>query len=250
MAIVPLALLSLACLALIGVALRVRRPGAGWVRLAELAAWLTIGVAALNAVVSVGYSLIGNITTFQVAVESRVPEVRLPGLTIDPPSALITSGGVDRATLTVTGLGWAGRLLLASETLLQTAVTIVIALMVLRLARNVRAGRPFNGLNRAVITSAVVLFLGAGLWSVVGGIGSYIAGREALEIHGMSANEGTIGAELFPETTRDLSYYGWPSPTLSIVVPFWPLGIAVALVLLSLAFRAGEQMQADTEGLV
>lgn len=250
MAITTLVLLGLVLLAVAGVVIGLRRPGAGLVRFVEVVSLLTIVVAGLSAVVTVGYSLIGNVTTFQVAVESHVPEVRLPGLVVDRPSALITSGGVDRATLTVSGLGWAGRLLLASETLLQAAVTIVIALMVLRLARNVRVGRPFDGLNNAVITSAVVLFVGAGLWSVVGGIGSYIAGREALEIHGMSAAEGTIGAQLFPDTVGGLSYYGWPSPTLSIVVPFWPLGIAAALALLGLAFRAGERMQADTEGLV
>lgn len=245
-----LAVAGLAALLLIvWVAVNVLR-GRGVVRLVEVACAATIVIAALSSAFTVLQSLVSNTTTVVVSLTKHIPDVRIPGLTIDKPAAVIVGGGVDRATMTVTGLSWASRLLLTAETLTQAAVTIVIALVVLRLARNVRAGKPFSGLARSLIHCAVVLFLGALIWSVVGGIGSYMAGREALEIHSMSASQGSIGFELFPETPADLSYFGWPDPALFISIPFWPLGIAAALALLGAAFRTGERLQADTDGLI
>lgn len=250
MSLAALLVLPLMGLFVAGAVISLVRAGSTLVRFVEVACLITIGVAALSAAIGIGGSLFGNTTTFEVPLSVHVPDVRLPGLVVDKPSAVITSGGADRATITVTGLSWLSRLLLATESLLQVAVTIVVALVVLRLARNVRAERPFAGLFRSLVQCAVVLFVGALLWSVAGGIGSFIAGREALVIHSMSAADGTIGAQLFPETPADLSYFGWPEPALFVQIPFWPLGIASALALLGAAFRTGEQLQADTEGLV
>jgi len=220
------------------------------VRVVEVACLITIAAATLSAAIGLGRSLLTNTTTFEVPLTVHVPDVRIPGLMIVKPSAVIVSGGADRATITVTGLSWLSRILLASGSLVQVAVTIVIAVVVLRLARNVRAGKPFDGLSRSLIQCGVVLFVGALLWSVGGGIGSYAAGREALEIHGWGADEGTLAAQLLGDSTTDLSYFGWPAPTLFITLPFWPLGIASALALLGAAFRTGERLQKDTEGLI
>ena len=220
------------------------------VRVVEVACLITIAAATLSAAIGLGRSLLTNTTTFEVPLTVHVPDVRIPSLMIVKPSAVIVSGGADRATITVTGLSWLSRILLASGSLVQVAVTIVIAVVVLRLARNVRAGKPFDGLSRSLIQCGVVLFVGALLWSVVGGIGSYAAGREALEIHGWGADEGTLAAQLLGDSTTDLSYFGWPAPTLFITLPFWPLGIASALALLGAAFRTGERLQKDTEGLI
>lgn len=250
MSLAAILVVPLVALFVVGAIISLLKGGGTLVRFVEVACVGTIVVATLRGAITIGESLVSDITMFQVSLAVHVPEVRVPGLTVDRASAVILSGGADRATLTVTGLSWASRLLLAAESVLQVVVTIVIALMTLRLARNLRAGKPFDGLARSLVQCAIVLFLGALLWSFVGGIGSYTAGREALEIHGMSAMDGTIGAQIFPETPADLSYFGWPEPTLFIVFPFWPLGIASALALLGAAFRAGERLQADTEGLV
>ena len=220
------------------------------VRVVEVACLITIAAAALGAVIGLGRSLLTNTTTFEVPLTVHVPDVRIPGLVIVKPSAVIVSGGADRATITVTGLSWLSRILLASGSLVQVAVTIIIALVIFRLARNVRAGKPFDGLSRSLIQCAMVLFVGALLWSVIGGIGSYAAGREALEIHGWGADAGTVAAQLLGDSTIDLSYFGWPAPALFITLPFWPLGIASALALLGAAFRTGERLQKDTEGLI
>ena len=220
------------------------------VRVVEVACLITIAAATLSAAIGLGRSLLTNTTTFEVPLTVHVPDVRIPGLMIVKPSAVIVSGGADRATITVTGLSWLSRILLASGSLVQVAVTIVIAVVVLRLARNVRAGKPFDGRSRSLIQCGGVRFVGALLWSVVGGIGSYAAGREALEIHGWGADEGTLAAQLLGDSTTDLSYFGWPAPTLFITLPFWPLGIASALALLGAAFRTGERLQKDTEGLI
>jgi hypothetical protein len=234
----------------VGAVISLFRSGDTLVRFVEVACLITIAVAALSALIGVGGSFLANTTTFEVPLSVHVPGVRIPGLSVDKPAAVITSGGADRATITFTGLRWLSRILLASESLVQVTVTIVVALVVLRLARNVRAGKPFEGLARSLIQCAIVLFVGALLWSLVGGIGSFVAGREALEIHSWGAVDRTLGAQLYPQSPEDLSYLGWPEPTMSISLPFWPLGIASVLALLGAAFRTGERLQADTEGLI
>lgn len=40
------------------------------------------------------------------------------------------------------------------------------------------------------------------------------------------------------------------SPYISVDAPLWPLGIALALLALSVIFRQGARLQRDTEGLV
>ena len=250
MSLVAILVLPFMALVMGGVIVSIRRGGTTLVRFVEVAAALTIVIAAVSGAIGVGRSIIGNTTTFEVPLTVHVPGVRLPGLILGEPSAIIVSGGADRATLTVTGLGWLSRILLATGSLVQVAATIVIALVVLRLARNVRAGTPFEGLSSSLAQCAVILFLGALVWSVVGGIGSFIAGREALELHSWSMADGTVGADIYPQSTADLSYFGWPEPALFISLPFWPLGVAAVLALLGAVFRTGERLQADTAGLV
>lgn len=250
MSLAAILVVPLMIIFVVGAILSLLKAGSTLVRFVEVACVVTIVVAALSGAIGIGGSFFDNITTFQVPLSVHVPDIRIPGLRVDKPAAVITAGGADRATITVTGLSWLSRILLASESLVQVAVTIAVALVVLRLARNVRKGKPFDGLARSLIQCAVVLFVGALLWSFVGGIGSFIAGREALEIHSWGAMDGTLGSQLYPQSPEDLSYLGWPEPALFISLPFWPLGIAAALALLGAAFRTGERLQADTEGLV
>ena len=48
-----------------------------------------------------------------------------------------------------------------------------------------------------------------------------------------------------------ISWWTWlVTAPFALTVPFWPLGAGLALALLAAAFRAGERLRRDTEGLV
>ena len=58
-------------------------------------------------------------------------------------------------------------------------------------------------------------------------------------------------ARLPVDMATALSYLGWPEPApWSVNFSFLPFAVALVLALLGLAFRAGERLQAETEGLV
>jgi hypothetical protein len=100
------------------------------------------------------------------------------------------------------------------------------------------------------VRAASVLLAGDFLWSIAGGTGAYMAGQEALQIHGWSGPDSALGG-LPIESATAPSYLGWPEPaSWSITVSFVPIAVALVLALLGLAFRAGERMQVETEGLV
>ena len=222
----------------------------GLVRFVGIACWAVIGIAVVAGAVTMGTSFIGNETTVTVPIAVHTPDVKVSGVEIVKPDATITSGGVDRATMTIHGLSWEPRIWLALEILIQTGVAVAIALVVKRLAANMRAERPFSGLARPLLISAYVLFGGSVLWSVAGSIGAHLAGVEALEVHGWTAT-GVVNADDFPSTVTDLSYLGWPEPaSWSVNFSFVPFAVAFILALLGLAFRAGERLQSDAEGLV
>jgi hypothetical protein len=222
----------------------------GLIRFVEIACWAAIVIAVVAGVVTVAQSLVVNQTTVAVPLAVHTPAVKVPGVELLKPDAVILSGGADRATLTIEGLSWEPRIWLAIEVLLQSAVAVLLALVVKRLAINMKAERPFSGLARPMLISAYVLFVGSALWSIAGSIGSYMAGREALQLHGWSGPDSVFGSVPL-DGWEALSYFGWPEAgDWSVSFSFLPFAAAFVLALLGLAFRAGERMQADSEGLV
>jgi hypothetical protein len=237
--------------AVIALPLVALRSTVGLIRFVEFACWAAIAIAIIAGAVTIGQSLGVNQTTVAVPLAVHTPDVKVPGVELLKPDAVILSGGADRATLTIKGLSWESRIWLAIEVLLQCAVAVVLALVVKRLAVNMRAERPFSGLARPMLLSAYVLFVGAGLWSIAGSIGAYMAGREALQIRGWSGPDSVFGVSFPVDSWTALSYLGWPEAgDWSVTFSAIPFAVAFVLALLGLVFRAGERLQIDTAGLV
>lgn len=212
--------------------------------------WCLIGVAVITAGWSSFGSLVGDQTTVVVALEPHVPQVKLPGLEIMQPDARILAGGADQATLQLQGLSLTAKLLLAGASVVQSAVLVLIALIGIRLARNVRSGRPFAGLSRPLLVAAYVLLIGTAISAVLYSTGSYLAGQESLFLDGWSY-AGDLDQLLGSDSSSDLSYFGWPQPAAwSLLISPWPIGGALLLGLMGAVFRVGDQLQQDTEGLV
>lgn len=219
-------------------------------RVVEFAAVASIVLVGLFVVIDLVNSLALDRTQVTVPLTPRVPKVDIPGLVLGPPPATILDAGQGAATFTISGLTWAPRLLLAATTLIQAAVMVFLALLVFRLAGNVRGGRPFGGLSRMFVQGGGLLFAGYLLWSILGSVGSALAGDQALGIH-QASYTGTNPLVDQAFLNGDYVSLGWPEPAMwGVWLESWPVGVAFALVLASAAFAAGERMQDDTEGLV
>jgi hypothetical protein len=161
------------------------------------------------------------------------------------PTATVTDGGVDRATLTLTGLGVPTRVLLICAALSVAAVSIVIAVALAQIAAAALRGEPFvPAAARSVTVVAVAIAVGGTLSAVLQQWGEWSAGRDALFVTAWGS--ASISG---PGTT--LADLGWPDPAyFALQIPFLPLLLGLGLTAIAAVFRAGERLQRDTEGLV
>lgn len=219
-------------------------------RLALMLGVVSIAWAGIAGLITAYVTLFGERVTVDVPLRPFTPHAAA-GIELGSRVARITGGGVDHAELELSGLSAAPRILLASSTLLQTAVIVLLALIVVRLARAISAGDPFRAGGRSLSAAAVVVGVGGVAWSVLGQLGGWLAGQDALAMNSWSASLKQVpGIEAVPGENA-LAQYGWPSPAdFRLDLPFWPIAAAIALALVAAAFRAGVRLRRDTEGLV
>ncbi len=224
-------------------------PGPGLVRTVEIACLAVIAAVATFAAISIINSLFGNTTNVEVVLAANPPQIKLPGFSFEPGTAAILSGGVDRATITVSGLSWLPRALLAATTAVQAFVTITIVWTIRTIARQTRAGKPFDRTPQLLMGCALLLFAGSFAWAVLGDTGAYLAGEEALDVSGWGTDQALTS--YLGQTELNAYDLGWPETAhWQVNLPMLPLGVAFGLALLSLVFAAGQKMQEDTEGLI
>ncbi|MCM3695234.1 hypothetical protein [Microbacterium oleivorans] len=145
------------------------------------------------------------------------------GMVID--CAHFTSGSV-----TVVGIEAGYRLLLAVGEILTLLVSAVPGLVIAVISERAVRGHAFA--RRAsvwMMAGAVTVLVAGTLGPVLSSLAQQYIARAVLP-----ADSATLGA----------------SPFISIDAPLWPLGIALALLALSVIFRQGARLQRETEGLV
>lgn len=167
------------------------------------------------------------------------------GVTLNPATtASIQGGGLDRATLVVSGLPLDVRLVMLASMLLAAATAIAVCVVVIRLARSVMTGDPFAMGAKALIATGWILLIGGVAASLVGQIGGVMASFDIFSFTGGSAAEDW-------NPTGSFAGPGWPEPaSFALNIPWWPLGGALVLALIAGVFRYGEQLRRDSEGLV
>jgi hypothetical protein len=182
------------------------------------------------------------VVSFPVRTLTVMPDAGLEFL--EGPDAQLLSGGLDHVTGTVEGLSVPTRLLLASGALMHAAMVVVIAVLVSRLAGSLQRGEAFRaGAGRVAVVSSIAVLVGGGAGSLLTQIGEWRVSAEALDVTAWSYT-GTGSAD-------SLEALGWPAPApFLLTLEWWPLLIAAALAAVGVAFRAGERLQRDTEGLV
>lgn len=215
-------------------------------RFVPIIAAIVVGAAAIWTILPIAASLIGDSTTVSVPLEPFTPHAAA-GITLDPLPATITGGGVDRASLSLTGLSLPTRILLALGQLAAAGIVIAVSIVATRLARSLQDSDPFRSGSRALVTCAAIVVVGGIASSVLGDWGAWRAGQEALGVHSWAS-----GASLIVDSPALLAQYGWPQPApfLSLTVSWWPLLGGMGLALIAAAFRAGERLRNDVRGLV
>jgi hypothetical protein len=211
-------------------------------------ALLYAGVALLGTIINTIATLVND--AVQVSLPMLYVPATYPWITLDPaPAASVVGGNSATVDALVAGLGMDARLLLAAGGLIQGATFVVIAGVVALLCHRLLGGSPFRPLlARSVMRTAALIAVGGMVWQLCFGVGSSIASHQVFEPSGWSATTPSevIGDYVFTV----LPGSGLPAPALAIQVDFWPLFLGLALAAVALAFRYGERLQRDTEGLV
>lgn len=210
-------------------------------RILHRASW---GVAVLllaATVVTVIADLTGPSITMSVPMRHVWP-LPLLGVDVDTGPARVESSEVALAQLTLSGVSLPARLTWTAAQALSLLLPASIALLVARGAALLRDGAPFSPvLARTTGVAALVVLVAGSLAPVLGGVAGSMASFEALQID----SAGWTG---YPD--------GWspqdalPQPTVFVPFEFWPLGVAVALLVVTAILRYGTRLQKDAEGLV
>lgn len=209
-----------------------------------------------------GLTLIATITAVTVtlledAVEVTVPVAQFwqgpfPWITIiEGPSATVVGGGFTHAELLVSGLDVGTRLWLAGGHAAQGITFGLIGVVIAMLCHRLLGGSPFRpALSRSVMLTAATITVGGLLWQICFGIAGSAASEQALRVTGW--NSEFPGAESATPSDSGLDPFatGLPMPSFGFSIEFWPLFLGLALAAVALAFRQGERLQRDTEGLV
>lgn len=246
-------IIGLLAVAAIGLGL-LTRAGRDRVVLARLTSFFAIltlvGVGISMAVL--GYVLLSG-ADVGVTVPVQIVQAHLPEGIVDPQAvATVVSGGADRATLVIAGLTLPTRLLLFVGELAGNVTIGAVAVIALRAARALRDGDIFDFAPRAIMVTASIVVVGGLIWSIVGDIGAWRAGVEALQLYGWGA-EGPLAEALSDpdvDTQLFLAEHGWLAPAgFTLTIPFWPLSIGLGLALVGTAFRAGQGLRGDVATL-
>lgn len=257
MAVVRIAVIALAlAVVIIAVVLIVGRRRAAGSEARPMVLLVGRVVAAAHACLTLVLTAVAVIVTLTAErVDVSVPVREFwPGIhpwvsDVQGPSAQVVGGGFVTAELAVAGLGMDARGFLAAGHALQGATIIVIAVTIALLCQRLLTGTAFSpALTRAVTVTGLAVTVGGILWQVCFAVGGSIASAQALTVTGW-ASDHPLGSDPL-ETDFDPFATGLPEPTVMAQLDFWPLLLGLALAAVGLAFRRGERLQRDTEGLV
>ncbi len=208
-----------------------------------LGAALEAVIVAAFTLLSAGADLFAQTVLTSMPVQSFWPALK-PSVELDPPPlASVAGGGFDVASASLTGLALDARIWLAAAHLFQGTMVVAIGIAIAALASRLLRGDPFGRvLSRTAFGTATAIGVGGILWQVCTGIGRLLVSAQVLTVTGWSIDDRDVVGD-------NMSEIGWPLPAQGFTVDFWPIGAALAIVAIGIAFRYGETLQADAERL-
>ena len=207
------------------------------------AAALEAVVVAVFTLLSAGVDLFAPAVMVAMPVRSFWPALK-PSVQLDPaPPAQVTGGGFDVANVSLTGLGLDARIWLAAAELFQGTMVVAIGVSIAVLAARLVRGNPFGRvLSNTAFGTATAIGIGGILWQVCSGVGGLLVSTQVLRVTGWSIDDRDLVGD-------NLNEIGWPFPAEGFSIDFWPIGAALAIVAVGIAFRYGETIQADAKQL-
>lgn len=171
------------------------------------------------------FAFVGMLTNETVPVTQPI-SLDVTGIATDGPAS-VAGGDTTFAEVSLAGLSTAARLLLGGGTLILALVQVLIAIAVVALCRQLLAGRPFvPALGRLLEAVAIVVLAGGMIGQALYGFGNFQVASEL--------NTDPIGS-------------GFP---LTMHLDSTPFVVGIVIALLATAFKIGERLQRDTDGLV
>lgn len=171
------------------------------------------------------FGFVGMLANHTVPVTQPV-SLDVAGVVTDG-TASVTGGETTFAGLSIVGLSTAARLLLGGGTLILALVQVLVAVAVIALCRQLLAGRPFApALGRLLAVVAVVILAGGMIGQALYGFGNFQVAAEL--------NADPTGTE-FP---------------MRMHLDSTPFVVGIVVALIAAAFRVGERLQTETDGLV
>ena len=203
--------------------------GSRWLNanLAWVVAWMVAVGAALAAVAVVADAVGDEGAVVSVALAQRVPVEQIPDLEVPAGASLHVDPHSGRATYQVASAVWWLRLLAAAGDLIVAVLIAVGAALAAGIARRFTAGRPFDPrVGRAMFWLALLFATGSILPAIVDELAATAVFRASgvFEVAPVSP----VGLELH----------------------LGALVTAVLLAVLTQAFRHGQRLERDVEGLV
>ena len=122
------------------------------------------------------------------------------------------------------------------------AIGISIAVLASRLLRGDLFGRV---LSRTAFSTTAAIGVGGILWQLCSGIGGQLGSAQMFTVSGWQLNDRDLASNNL--AGNNVSEIGWPFPADGFNVDLWPIGAALAIVAIGIAFRYGETLQADAE---
>ena len=204
---------------------------------------LEAAVAAVFTLLSAGVGLFAPSVVVAMPVQSFWPALK-PSVQLDPaPLARVTGGGFDVANVSLTGLGLDARIWLAAAELFQGTMVVAIGVSIAVLAARLVRGNPFGRvLSNTAFGTATAIGISGILWQVCSSVGGLLVSAQVLRVTGWSIDDRDLVSD-------SLNEIGWPFPAEGFSIDFWPIGAALAIVAIGIAFRYGETLQADAKRL-
>ncbi|MEV8145651.1 hypothetical protein [Specibacter sp. NPDC078709] len=218
--------------------------GGGMVRATRRIAWLYVAGCVVGGLTAMVSTVWGDSVTVKLPVQEFWPA--LPGtVTIDTPLATVESGGFTWANVSVSGLTIATRLMLAGAVVAQSALAVGAGLVIIKLCTSVMNRTLFvPALVKGVQIIAGVVFMGGTIWQACQIFGGSMAAEQVL-----GANAWELSGETIAWTDIH-NIVGMPSVAYFWEFNFWPIGVALVLMVLAELFRQGSKVQKDAAGLI
>lgn len=170
-------------------------------------------------------------------------------------TAKVVSGGLDHATLMISGLSIQTRVFLALSVLATGVVVVAICLVIAKVAAAIRSGVEFRDIPAKWLKRASWLVLICGEAAAI--FGQWSGGFAALDLQSRDYSyqlptnipNPWLGTS---QTADPGTLFGWIPMTANFQLPIepWPILVAVALYLVAQILRSGRTLEVETEGLV